>query len=446
MQVFVFRKGCEAVEEGFTREELPGLLADESNLVWVDLRGENQSQVEESKEILATVFDFHRLTMEDCVEIRNQPKIEGFSNYLFLIVHGIKPGETGPANFLTKELDAYLGSNFVVTYHAEKFQSIKQVKKQIRSSTFICERGAAYLLHTILDEVVDLYMPLIDEFDATINELEERVFDKHRSSNSVLTEIMDLRRSAARLRRISARQLEVLHRLSKGEFVQIPEKVLPFYRDVHDHLVRISDISEGYRDLVGSLFDMHFSVVATKTNDVMKTLAVLSSIILPLSLIAGIYGMNFENMPELKSATGYFVILGIMAFITVVLLIYFWRRGWIFQGDAEILPTAPIARDDDDEHRSRSNERVRLRDVIEHPLHLKISKAVHTGSLRKLGEDIGEFCYPLFADRGEYLGRPAIDHARSLTNVFQVWKSLRLRFSERHESLVISFTESVPQL
>jgi magnesium transporter len=351
MQVFVFRKGCEAVEEGFTREELPALLADESNLIWVDLRGETEDQIEESKEVLTNVFAFHPLTIEDCVEIRNQPKIEGFSRYLFLIVHGIKPGETGPANFLTKELDGYLGANFVVTYHAERFQSIKQVKKQIRSSTFICERGAAYLLHTILDEIVDLYMPLIDEFDATINDLEERIFHKHSSANSVLTEIMDLRRSAARLRRISARQLEVLHRLSKGEFDQIPQKVLPFYRDVHDHLVRVSDIAEGYRDLVGSLFDMHFSVVATKTNDVMKTLAVLSAIILPLSLIAGIYGMNFENMPELKSATGYFVILGIMAFITIVLLIYFWRRGWIFQGEAEILPTGSTNRDDEDKRR-----------------------------------------------------------------------------------------------
>jgi magnesium transporter len=352
MQVFVFRKGCEAIEEGFSRDELPGLLEDESNLVWVDLKGETQEQIAEAKDILSNVFAFHPLTIEDCIEIRNQPKIEGFSKYVFLIVHGIRPGETGPANFATKELDAYLGANFVVTYHVERFQSIKQIKKQVRSSSFICDRGAAYLLHTILDEIVDLYMPLIDDFDGAINDLEERVFDMGRSSNAIIGEIMDIRRSAARLRRISARQLEVLHRLSKGEFTQIPEKVLPFYRDVHDHLVRITDISEGYRDLVGSLFDMHFSVVATKTNDVMKTLAVLSSIILPLSLIAGIYGMNFENMPELKSQTGYFVILGVMAFITVVLLIYFWRRGWIFQREADIISPSSLDKGDelDDTH------------------------------------------------------------------------------------------------
>jgi magnesium transporter len=334
MEVFVYRKGSDAVEEGFDRSELPALLADESNVVWVDLKGERGENLDEARDILSNVFGFHPLTIEDCVEVRNQPKVEGFPKYLFFIVHGVRPGETGPTNFATKELDGYLGSNFVVTFHVERFVSIKIVKQKIRSSKFVCERGAAYLLHSILDEIVDYYMPIVDDFDESINTFEERVFGMGRSSNALLSEIMALRRSVARLRRISARQLEVLYSLSHGEFPQIPAQVLPFYRDVHDHLVRITDVSESYRDLVSSLFDIHFSVIANRTNEVMKTLAVLSAIILPLSLIAGIYGMNFENMPELKSENGYFVTLGIMAGITAMLLWYFWRRGWIFQKDA----------------------------------------------------------------------------------------------------------------
>jgi magnesium transporter len=124
--------------------------------------------------------------------------------------------------------------------------------------------------------------------------------------------------------------LEVLYRMSHGEFPQIPEHILPFFRDVHDHLQRISDLAENYRELVGGLFEIHFSVVSSRTNDVMKTLAVVSAIILPLTLIAGIYGMNFEYMPELKTRWGYFATLGSMLLLTVGLLIYFWRRGWIF--------------------------------------------------------------------------------------------------------------------
>lgn len=336
MEIFVYRKGADRVEEGFTRDDLPGLVADKTNVVWIDLQGEKGEHLEEAKNVLAGVFGFHPLTIEDCIEIRNQPKVEAFPDYLFFIVHGIKPGETGPANFATKELDGYLGPNFVVTFHVERFLSIKNVKQKLRSSTFVAERGAAYVLHAILDELIDHYMPIVDEFDRSINDFEDRVFVMGRSSDVVLGEIMDLRRSVARLRRISARQREVLYRLSHGEFPQIPAQVLPFYRDVHDHLVRITDVSESYRDLVSSLFDIHFSVTANKTNEVMKTLAVVSAIILPLSLIAGIYGMNFEHMPELKSPRGYYVTLGFMAILTGVLLWYFWRRGWIFQGNEKL--------------------------------------------------------------------------------------------------------------
>lgn len=334
MEIFVYNNRSEKVEEGFTEEQLPELLADEDNVVWVDFLGETPERIEEAKRVLLDIFHFHHLTVEDCIETRNQPKVEAFPNYIYFIFHGIKPGVTGPGNFVTKELDGYLGENFVVTFHDQRFRSIKAVKQQIRSSNFVCKRGAAYLLHQILDQLVDLYMPIVDEFDDAINDLEERVFDMKRSSNAILEEIMDLRRSVARMRRISARQLEVFYRISHGEFPQIPEHILPFFRDVHDHLLRISDLSEGYRDLVSSLFDIHFSVMSNRSNEVMKTLTVLSSIILPLTLIAGIYGMNFEYMPELKSPVGYFMTLGAMGLITILLLVYFWRRGWIFQGES----------------------------------------------------------------------------------------------------------------
>jgi magnesium transporter len=349
MEIFCYRKGAETVEEGFAVEQLPELLADETNVVWVDLRGETDEHVAEARHIMLDIFGFHPLTVEDCLITRRQPKIEGFPDYFYFIVHGIKPNETSPANFVTKELDGYLGPNYVVTFHVQRFRSIKRVKEKLRTSTFICERGAAYLLHNILDELVDLYMPIVDDFDKAINTMEERVFDMKRGTNRILGEIMDLRRSVARLKRISSRQLEVLYRMSHGEFPQIPETVLPFYRDVHDHLQRISDLAEGYRDLVSGLFEIHFAVVGIRTNDIMKTLAVLSAIILPLSLIAGIYGMNFENMPELKSENGYVITLAVMVLITILLLIYFWRRGWIFQKDTELAIEVPKHADEDHE-------------------------------------------------------------------------------------------------
>ncbi len=336
MEILLYRNGSDAAETITSTDELPGLLADKQNVVWVDLLAETPEQIEAAKDLLLNVFKFHPLTVEDCIETRNQPKIEAFPNYLYFIVHGIRPQETSFSNFVTKELDGYLGDNFVVTFHVERFRSIKAVKQQVRISPFVCQRGPAYLLHQILDQLVDLYMPVVDDFDTAINDLEERVFEMKKGGNTILQDIMTVRRSVARLRRISARQLDVLYRVSRGEFPQIPTNILPFFRDVHDHLQRISDLAEGYRDLINGLFDIHFSVIATKTNDVMKTLAVVSAIILPLSLIAGIYGMNFENMPELRTANGYYLTLGVMAIVTIVLLIYFWRRGWIFQREDPI--------------------------------------------------------------------------------------------------------------
>jgi magnesium transporter len=337
LEIFVYRQGAPKIEEGFTSDDLPALLQDKSNVVWVDIRGENPDHIPEIKDVLLNTFKFHYLTVEDCLETRNQPKIEAFPDFFYFIVHGVKPDETSPTNFVTKELDGYLGQNFVVTFHIERFRSIKNIKQQVRSSTFACQRGAAYLLHQILDNVVDYYMPLIDEYDEVIEALEERVLKMNRGSSAMLEEIMDIRRSVARMRRISTRQLEVLYRMAHGEFPQVPENVLPFFRDVHDHLQRISDLTEGYRDLISGLMEIHFSVVANRTNDVMKTLAVVSAIILPLTLIAGIYGMNFEYMPELHSRNGYYFTLAIMLIITAVLLVYFWRRGWIFTRDEPAL-------------------------------------------------------------------------------------------------------------
>ncbi|MFZ1701220.1 MAG: magnesium/cobalt transporter CorA [Pyrinomonadaceae bacterium] len=349
MQIFVYRKGGTELEEGFSREELPALLADSTNVVWVDLRGETEAHLAEAKEVLTNVFAFHYLTIEDCVELRNQPKIESFPDYLFFIVHGVKPEETRPTNFVTKELDGYLGPNYVVTFHRERFRSIKDVKKQLRVNPFAMQRGSAYLLHQILDNLVDLYMPLIDEFDRVINTLEVRVLDTTRNDNAMLGEIMNVRRAVARQKRISSRQLQVLYRISHGEFPHIPEPMLPYFRDVHDHLLRITDLAEGYRDLVGGLFDIHFAVVGSRTNDVMKTLAVVSAIILPLGLIAGIYGMNFVDMPGLKTPLGFWLTVALMLLITAGLLVYFWRRGWIFQKEAKILITSPVAASNPDD-------------------------------------------------------------------------------------------------
>ena len=327
MEIFAYREGEKAVRENILIEDLADFLKDEKVIVWVDLDIRNPDDLSEAENLYKNIFKFHHLTIEDCREERNQPKVEEFSDYLFFIVHGIK-SKADTSNFITKELDGYLGKNFVVTNRNEDFRSIDSVKKQIKNNPRAFQRGTAYLLHQILDRLVDFYMPIVDDFDKAINELEDRVYEMDSGDNRILEEIMDLRRSVARLKRVSTRQLDVLYRISHGEFPQIPENILPFYRDVHDHLLRISDMAESYRDLVSGLFEIHFSVTASKTNDVMKFLALISATMLPLTLLSGIYGMNFDNMPLIHSENGYFITLGIMTVIFIGLIIYFWRKKW----------------------------------------------------------------------------------------------------------------------
>ena len=328
MEIFVYRKGTEYVEEGFPVGKLAELIADPQNLVWVDMEAPQEAE----DKILANVFHFHPLTIEDARMTRNQPKVESFAGYLFFIVHGVRL-ETNSYNFATKELDGFLGKNYVVTYHHENFRSIDKVKQQVRNSAFVCGRGADYLLHQILDELVDLYVPVVDDYDTAISDIEDRIFRSKKANDIILEEILDLKRSIARLRRVTSKQLNVLYRISRGEFPLIEEAHLPFYRDVYDHLLRVGDLAESYRELIGGLLDIQFNVVSNRTNEIVKVLTIFSAIMLPLSVIAGIYGMNFDYMPELHTQNGFYVTLGFMVLITAGLLFYFWRKGWIFEKD-----------------------------------------------------------------------------------------------------------------
>lgn len=327
MEIFVYREGAEKVDTGFTAEQLPELLKDEKAVIWIDM----DSPTEADEQILLNVFHFHPLTLEDCRETRNYPKVEEFPGYLYFIVHGVR-ADTSPDRFNTIELDAFLGPNYVITYHHELFRSINNVKKLLTTSPIACQRGPAFLLHQIFDQIVDFYSPVLDDFDERIAKLEDDIFTLSRPNKAILEEIMDLKRGVLRLRRISARQMEVILRTSRGEFTLIPAQLLPFYRDIHDHIIRVTDLAESYRDLISGALDAYMSVVGNRMNEIMKVLTIFSAIMLPLTFIAGVYGMNFENMPELSTQFGYFVVLALMVAVAVIMLVLFWVRGWIGTG------------------------------------------------------------------------------------------------------------------
>jgi magnesium transporter len=325
MQILVYRRGSQKVQEEIPLDQLPKLLKDEAAVIWVDM----ESPTHEDERVLLDVFKFHPLTVEDCRENRHYPKVEEFPGYVYLIVHGVR-ADTSPDRFNTIELDAFLGSNYVITYHHDSFRSINDVKQLLRTSPVACQRGPAFLLHQILDRIVDYYSPVLDDFDDRIDRLEAEIFASKQPNNQILSQIMDLKRGVLRLRRISVKQMDVVLRMSRGEFSElIPEEMRPFYRDIHDHLVRVTDLAESYRDLISGSLEAYLSVISNRMNEIMKVLTIFSAIMLPLTFIAGVYGMNFENMPELHSRYGYYATWAIMITVAVGMLMFFWKRGWI---------------------------------------------------------------------------------------------------------------------
>lgn len=327
MEIFVYRHGCDQVDIENDVKIIPQLIQDQNVVFWVDFEGPTDID----DRVLLEEFKFHPLTVEDCRLNRHHPKVEEFPTYLYFIVHAIRT-DSSPDRFNTVELDGYLGSNYVVTYHHEPFTSINKVKQSIRASPVACQRGSAFVMHHIIDNIVDEYLPVMDDFDERINILEDNIFSLRQPSNDILEEILALKRSLLRIKRISSKQLEVMYRMSHGQFALISGTALPFFRDIYDHLVRVTDLSESYRDLISGSLEAYLSVVSNRLNEIMKVLTIFSAIMLPLTFIAGVYGMNFENMPELKERYAYFIVLALMVIVALGMLYFFWRRGWIGSG------------------------------------------------------------------------------------------------------------------
>lgn len=313
-------------QDGFSQVRdttvLRSLIAEKGRVTWVDM--ERPAPME--TELLDTAFNFHPLTIDDCLSPRHQPKIDNYGEYLFLIVHEVLP-ESSEREFKTGELDVFLGRNYLVTYHRPKLRSIDSIKERVEKNPKPIFRSADFLLETILDEVVDLYNPVLDQFDRRISTLEDEILQEQKKT--ILLEIFSLKRNLTRLKRISTQQLEMLTHLIKDGYDEVLPVSIPYLSNVRDHLVRISDLTDSHRDALSSLVEAHLLTSSNKANEVMKVLTMFASIMLPLTVITGLYGMNFKFMPELDWKYGYLFAIGLMLAVTGGLISFFRRKKWL---------------------------------------------------------------------------------------------------------------------
>lgn len=305
-------------------EDTQAALQEPGVVVWVDF----DCRTAESDAILGQVFGFHPLAIEDVYKDGHIPKIEDYEDNLYLIVQAIVgDGGWDLADVHTIELDLFIGKNFVVSHHAGPLPALELIREPFKVGKNHLERGPAFLAHAIIDAIIDRFEPVSVAFEAEIDALEVRVLKGN--DEAALGRILELIRSLHHLRRMAFRQRDLIERLAKVEYSEIPEEARPFFRDVHDHFSAFTDSLEVDRDDLQSLFNAHSTLASQRVNDVMRVLTVVSTIFMPLTFIVGVYGMNFDEMPEIHTKYGYFVVLGLMAVIAGVMIYFFRRRKWM---------------------------------------------------------------------------------------------------------------------
>ena len=304
-------------------EQIKSILTTGEGLLWVDI----EDVTNEDAGLISNVFCFHPLAVADCISKNiHPPKIDDFGDYLFIIVHGINYYIESDVEETT-ELALFLGKNYVVTSHDVPLRAVTSVLNRVQSDGRPMRRGPDFLAHDLIDALVDNIMPTIDEMDEKSDHLEAEAI--HDPKRQTLTSIMQLKRSILALTRVILPQREILNALSRGDYSLISEGAQIYYRDIYDHLVRIEMITLGLRDMAESVLSSYLSSVSNRMSEVMKVLTLIATIFIPLTFIAGIYGMNFLNMPELKWQYGYFTILGVMAVLGISLLVHFRRKKWL---------------------------------------------------------------------------------------------------------------------
>jgi magnesium transporter len=285
---------------------------------------------EEAKMMLDGVFGFHPLAIEDCLTVSERPKVDEYDNYLFMVIHAVDYTR-GAEEFLTTELNIFMGKDFLVTFHREPLRSVAATIDRVMKNAPAVARAPDRLAHTMLDFLFENYRPVLEELSAEIGELEEKVLVA--ASTNILGGVLKVKTEVQRLRQIIAPQRDVIGRFARGEFKFVRAHLVPYYRDLHDQLVRIGDMAESYRDSLTNVLQVHLNLQQTQVNQIIKVLTVLATLALPMFIITSFYGMNVPHFPNLHPESGrvweaYLWVFGVTGIWTLLLYWYLRRKGW----------------------------------------------------------------------------------------------------------------------
>lgn len=284
---------------------------------WMDFNNPNEDEIS----LLDTYFHFHHLSIDDCVFSFNAPKLDYYDNYNYLVLNALAEDTLNAV-----EVSLFVGNNYIVSYHDTKLNELDEAWNRAKTNNKNWDKGPSYIAHQVLDEIVDSFFPAINKIQDKLSEIEDNV--KKKPTKYLINEVFGIRSDLLKLRRIVTSMRDLLYRILNSERLEGFNEHKLYFSDIHDHLVKLSYMVESNREMTSDMRDNYLSINSTRMNRHMMVLTVITSIFIPLTFIAGVYGMNFKNMPELTWKYGYFIILAIMAIIAIEMFLWFKRKGW----------------------------------------------------------------------------------------------------------------------
>ena len=290
--------------------------------LWVDLSAPTEDEIR----ILSDVFAFHPLAVEDAKSALQYPKVEPYPGYLYLVLHGIDL-KKGKSQFATRDVDFFLGRNYLVTVHGGESRSVSRVHEICDRHDYVLSEGPVALLHRIVDAMVDNYRPAIQELETRLDKLEDLAFTGH---EHIVRQIIKLKRELGTLRRVIMPQRDVIGRLARREFSAISDELAYRFRDVYDHMARYADEAMLFQERVTGIHEVNLATVSNRLNRVMKVLTVMSTIFLPLTVLTSMWGMNIE-LPHFPGGVEvqFWWLAAVMIVVIAAMLLLFRKFKWI---------------------------------------------------------------------------------------------------------------------
>jgi len=324
----LYRSAKGEIHSDLPAEQLPAALQEEGGILWVDINGDS---VDDGARILSDVFAFHHLAVDDTINEVHLPKVDDWHEYLYLVLRGLEYDD-GNYRAHLPELDVFLGTHFLVTFHYDEIPAVDRVWEASAEDERLLENNCAYLLYRIMDELVGHYITTVEALEEALERVENQILVRPTTQSQ--GRILALKHTVLRLRRVTSLQREVLNKLARDPYTVLEDADRVYFRDVYDHMIRLYELIDGLRDLVMSALDLYLSALNNRMNEIMKTLTVITTLFMPLTFVTGFFGMNFFQpvLASLAPWTGqvaYIVTLLLMVLVPVVMFLWMRRRAWM---------------------------------------------------------------------------------------------------------------------